>query len=91
MTAARRAEAVPSTLVTTNTLHRLLVALVVLLLVAAGTLYVLSVTLAPEGGPDVAARFVGYAWIAVVGAVLTGVVDFFVRAGLSRTRTRRGR
>jgi hypothetical protein len=77
--------------VTTNTLHRLLVALVVLLLVAAGTLYVLSVTLAPQGGPDVAARFVGYAWIAVAGAVLTGVVDFFVRAGLTRTRTRRGR
>ena len=87
----RRAEAVPSTLVTTNTLHRLLVTLVVLLLVAAGALYVLSVTSAPQGGPDVAARFVGYAWIAVVGAVLTGVVDFFVRAGLSRTRTRRGR
>jgi hypothetical protein len=91
VTTVRRADAVPSTLVTTNTLHRLLVALVVLLLVAAGTLYVLSVTLAPQGGPDVAASFVGYAWIAVVGAVLTGVVDFFVRAGLSRTRTRRGR
>ncbi|MFJ2355513.1 MULTISPECIES: hypothetical protein [Frigoribacterium] len=76
---------------TTTTLHRLLVALAVLLLVAAGVLYVLSVTLAPQGGPDVAARFVGYAWFAVVGAVLTGVVDFFVRAGLSRTGTRRGR
>ena len=91
MTTAPRADAVPSTLVNTNTLHRLLVALVVLLLITAGALYVLSVTLAPQGGPDVAARFVGYAWIAVVGAVLTGVVDFFVRAGLNRTRARRGR
>jgi len=70
--------------VNANALHRLLVALVVLLLVAAGALYVLSVTLAPDGGPDVAARFVGYAWIAVVAAVLTGVVDFFVRAGLRK-------
>jgi hypothetical protein len=77
--------------VNANALHRLLVALVVLLLVAAAALYVLSVTLAPQGGPDLAARHVGYAWIAVVGAVLTGVVDFFVRAGLSRGNTRRGR
>jgi len=59
--------------------HRLLVAAVVVLLVAAAVLYVFSVVLAPEGR-DVAGRFVGYAWTAFVVAVLVGVVDFFVRS-----------
>ncbi|MBD8703258.1 hypothetical protein SOM11_10840 [Frigoribacterium sp. CFBP9039] len=67
-----------------SALHRLLVAVVVVLLVAAAALYVLSVTLAP-GGRDVAGLFVGYAWGAVVLAVLVGVVDFFVRSSGSRS------
>lgn len=61
-------------------LHRLLVVAVVVLLAVAVALYVLSVTLAPSGGPEVAGTFVGYAWGAVVAAVLVGIVDFFVRS-----------
>lgn len=59
--------------------HRLLVAVVVVLLVVALVAYVFSVVLAPEGR-DVAGRYVGYAWTAFVLAVLVGVVDFFVRS-----------
>jgi len=63
--------------------HRLLVAIVIALLLAAAGLYALSIVLAP-GGRDVAGLFVGYAWTALALAVVAGVVDFFVRSSGSR-------
>jgi uncharacterized membrane protein len=70
-----------------QSLHRLLVAIVVALLIAAAGLYVLSITLA-HGGRDVAGLFVGYAWAAVALAVVAGVIDFFVRSSGSRREGR---
>jgi len=56
------------------------VLVVVVLLLASAALWVLSITLAPEGR-DVAGRFVGLAGTALVAAALVGTVDFFVRHG----------
>ncbi|WP_423923611.1 hypothetical protein ACPEEZ_05530 [Frigoribacterium sp. 2-23] len=65
--------------------HRLLVAVVIVLIVAAALFYLFSVTMAPQG-PDVAERFVALAWISFVAAVGAGIVDFFVRFNGPRPR-----
>ncbi len=52
--------------------------IVALFLVGALTLYVLSIVLAHEGG-DVARHYDQFAIYAFLGAVLFGIVDFFVR------------
>jgi cell division protein FtsW (lipid II flippase) len=64
--------------VSRSSFHRLLVVVVALFLVGALTLYVLSIALAHEGG-DVARHFDQVAIVAFLGAVLVGIVDFFVR------------
>ncbi|WP_267419951.1 MULTISPECIES: hypothetical protein [unclassified Curtobacterium] len=59
--------------------HRLLVTLVVVLLALTAVLWVSSVVLAPADGRDTAGLFVGWAMFALVGAIVVGIVDFFVR------------
>lgn len=62
-----------------TTWHRVLVTLVVAFLVLAAVLYAASVLLAPSDGRNTAGLFVGWAMFAVVGAIVAGIVDFFVR------------
>ena len=59
--------------------HRALVAVVVVFLVLAAVLYAASVLLAPTDGRNTAGLFVGWAMFAVIGAIVVGIVDFFVR------------
>ncbi|MBF4583050.1 hypothetical protein ITJ54_10260 [Curtobacterium sp. VKM Ac-2865] len=59
--------------------HRLLVTLVVALLALTAALWVTSVVLAPADGRNTAGLFVGWAMFALVGAIVVGIVDFFVR------------
>jgi hypothetical protein len=59
--------------------HRLLVTLVVVLLALTAALWISSVVLAPADGRDTAGLFVGWAMFALVGAIVVGIVDFFVR------------
>ncbi|WP_144764133.1 hypothetical protein [Curtobacterium sp. 9128] len=59
--------------------HRLLVTLVVVLLALTVVLYVASVVLAPADGRNTAGLFVGWAMFAMVGAIVFGIIDFFVR------------
>jgi hypothetical protein len=65
-------------------LHRLLLGLVVLFIVGAVVLYVLSIVLATDGG-DTARGFDSYAIFAFMGAVLFGIIDFFVRPVMHAT------
>ncbi|GAA4266762.1 hypothetical protein [Frondihabitans peucedani] len=65
-------------------LHRLLLGLVVLFVVGAAVLYVLSIALA-SGGGGVARHFDQLAMLSFLGAVLFGIVDFFVRPVMHRT------
>lgn len=65
-------------------LHRLFVGLVVLFVVGAIALYVLSIALASRGG-DTARHFDSYAIFAFMGAVLFGIIDFFVRPVMRAT------
>lgn len=65
-------------------LHRLFLALVVLFIVGAVVLYVLSIALASRGG-DTARHFDSYAIFAFMGAVLFGIIDFFVRPVMHAT------
>ncbi len=62
-----------------STWHRALVTLVVVFLVLAAGLYAASVFLAPVDGRNTAGLFVGWAMFAVIGAIVVGIVDFFVR------------
>jgi succinate-acetate transporter protein len=59
--------------------HRVLVTVVVVFLVLAVGLYAASVLLAPADGRNTAGLFVGWAMFAMVGAIVSGIVDFFVR------------
>lgn len=59
--------------------HRTLVTVVVVFLVLAAVLYAASVLLAPADGRNTAGLFVGWAMFAVIGAIVVGIVDFFVR------------
>lgn len=59
--------------------HRVLVTAVVAFLVLAAVLYAASVLLAPADGRNTAGLFVGWAMFAVLGAIVVGIVDFFVR------------
>jgi uncharacterized membrane protein len=59
--------------------HRLLITLVVVLLALTVVMYVTSVVLAPADGRNTAGLFVGWAMFAMVGAIVVGIVDFFVR------------
>ncbi|ROS74728.1 hypothetical protein EDF24_2160 [Curtobacterium sp. PhB130] len=59
--------------------HRLLITLVVVLLALTVVLYVASVVLAPADGRNTAGLFVGWAMFAMVGAIVFGIIDFFVR------------
>jgi uncharacterized membrane protein YvlD (DUF360 family) len=70
--------------VTRLALHRLFVGLVVLFVVGAIALYVLSIALASRGG-DTARHFDSYAIFAFMGAVLFGIIDFFVRPVMRAT------
>lgn len=58
--------------------------IVVLFIVAAVVLYVLSIALADDGG-DTARHFDMYAIFAFMGAVLFGIIDFFVRPVMRAT------
>jgi uncharacterized membrane protein YvlD (DUF360 family) len=70
--------------VTRLALHRLFVALVVLFVVGAIVLYVLSIALASRGG-DTARHFDQFAIYAFMGAVLFGIIDFFIRPVMKAT------
>jgi len=59
--------------------HRVLVTVVVVFLVLTAGLYAASVFLAPVDGRNTAGLFVGWAMFAMVGAIVFGIVDFFVR------------
>ncbi len=59
--------------------HRVLVTIVVAFLVLTVGLYAASVLLAPADGRNTAGLFVGWAMFAMVGAIVFGIVDFFVR------------
>ncbi|ROQ38226.1 hypothetical protein EDF46_1852 [Frondihabitans sp. PhB188] len=65
-------------------LHRLLLALVAVFVVGAVVLYVLSISLAGNGG-DTARLFDSFAIVAFMGAVLFGIIDFFVRPVMRAT------
>ncbi|AMM20512.1 hypothetical protein AX769_10580 [Frondihabitans sp. PAMC 28766] len=65
-------------------LHRLFIVIVVLFIVAALVMYVLSIALASHGG-DTARRFDSYAVFAFMGAVLFGIIDFFIRPVMRAT------
>lgn len=65
-------------------LHRLFLALVVVFIVGAVVLYILSIALASQGG-DVARHFDQYAIYSFMGAVLFGIIDFFVRPVMHAT------
>lgn len=65
-------------------LHRLFVAVVVLFVLGAVVLYVLSIALAERGG-DTARHFDMFAIFAFMGAVLFGIIDFFVRPVMKAT------
>jgi hypothetical protein len=65
-------------------LHRLLLALVVLFIGGALVLYILSIALATKGG-DTARGFDSYAIFAFMGAVLFGIIDFFIRPVMHAT------
>ncbi|GAA4669478.1 hypothetical protein [Frondihabitans cladoniiphilus] len=66
-------------------LHRLFLGLVVLFIVAAVVFYVLSIALASHGG-DTARLWDSYAIFAFMGAVLFGIIDFFVRPVMRATK-----
>jgi len=59
--------------------HRVLVTVVVVFLVLTVGFYAASVFLAPADGRNVAGLFVGWAMFAMVGAIVFGIIDFFVR------------
>ena len=59
--------------------HRVLVTVVVVFLVLTVGFYAASVVLAPADGRNVAGLFVGWAMFAMVGAIVFGIIDFFVR------------
>lgn len=59
-------------------------ALVVLFIAGAVVLYVLSIVFASRGG-DTARGFDSYAMFAFMGAVLFGIIDFFVRPVMRAT------
>lgn len=61
------------------TWHRVLVTVVVVLLVLTVGFYVASIVLAPADGRNTAGLFVGWAMFAMVGAIVFGIIDFFVR------------
>lgn len=65
-------------------LHRLFIGIVVLFIVGAIVLYVLSIALASHGG-DTARHFDSYAIFAFMGAVLFGIIDFFIRPVMRAT------
>ncbi len=71
--------------VTRLALHRLFVGIVVLFVVAAVVLYVLSIALAGHDAGDTARHFDMLAIFAFMGAVLFGIIDFFVRPVLRAT------
>lgn len=64
---------------TRSTWHRLLITLVVVLLALTVVFYVASVALAPADGRNTAGLFVGWAMFSMVGAIVFGIIDFFVR------------
>ncbi|WP_286343215.1 ABC transporter permease [Frondihabitans sucicola] len=78
-----RAAAYPE-VVTRLALHRLFLVLVVVFIVGAVVLYVLSIALAERGG-DTARHFDQYAIYTFMGAVLFGIIDFFVRPVMRAT------
>jgi len=59
--------------------HRVLITVVVVFLVLTVGFYAASVLLAPADGRNVAGLFVGWAMFAMVGAIVFGIIDFFVR------------
>lgn len=61
------------------TWHRILVTVVVVFLVLAIVFYASSVLLAPADGRNTAGLFVGWSMFALIGAIVVGIVDFFVR------------
>ena len=65
-------------------LHRLFIALVVVFIVGALVLYILSIALASHGG-DTARAYDQYAIYAFMGAVLFGIIDFFIRPTMRAT------
>ncbi|RKR74539.1 hypothetical protein [Frondihabitans australicus] len=65
-------------------LHRLFIVVCALFVIAAVVLYVLSIALASHGG-DTARHFDEYAIFAFMGAVLFGIIDFFVRPVMRAT------
>lgn len=66
------------------TLHRILLVVCALFVVGAVVLYVLSIALAEKGG-DTARLFDQYAIYSFIGAVVFGIVDFFVRPVMRAT------
>jgi uncharacterized membrane protein YvlD (DUF360 family) len=70
--------------VTRLALHRLFLVLVAAFVVAAIVLYGLSIVLAGRGG-DTARAFDQFAIFAFMGAVLFGIIDFFVRPVMKAT------
>lgn len=59
--------------------HRLLITLVVVFLALTVVFYAASVILAPADGRNTAGLFVGWAMFSMVGAIVFGIIDFFVR------------
>ncbi|MCS6563317.1 hypothetical protein N8D74_12225 [Curtobacterium flaccumfaciens] len=61
------------------TWHRVLITVVVVFLVLTVGFYAASVLLAPADGRGTAGLFVGWAMFSMIGAIVVGVIDFFVR------------
>ena len=61
------------------TWHRVLITVVVVFLVLTVGFYAASVLLAPADGRSTAGLFVGWAMFSMIGAIVVGIIDFFVR------------
>jgi len=59
-------------------LHRLFVAICIVFVIAAVIFYIASIVEAPHGR-STAGQYDGYAVFAFMGAVLFGIIDFFIR------------
>ena len=65
-------------------LHRLFVVICIVFVIGALVFYVASIVEAPHGR-SVAGRFDGFAVFAFMGAVLFGIIDFFIRPVMRAT------
>jgi uncharacterized membrane protein len=61
------------------TWHRVLITVVVVFLVLTVGFYAASVLLAPADGRGTAGLIVGWAMFSMIGAIVVGIIDFFVR------------